>query len=334
METSRKRFKMLVKFYSRKQHADKMLAGKLLARRLKKFRETEDSARRDEHEGTMLWEKGKLSLRIRSGESEWWNVPPNDLAGPVERRSHALDNLNVFCMTAFRSDLGAWPSRELVDQVKYQVEESLPTCSKMGEHAVVITDAEQYLRRVARAAQREDWQHFSALVKYYDSYPSDVAFGDGQSFMPAFLKPREYELEREFRIALNTRTVGDDHVTLDIGDIHDIGWYAETRELNNLRCCMMGICSLCGNRPCESYGLRPDRRLRDRGSENYELHDFSCEKCGRFSVTGTAGALLERRGTSGTVALGLIPRWNPLVERHLVDSSLVGEAVSGCRANT
>ena len=132
-------------------------------------------------------------------------------------------------MTAFRSDLGAWPSRELVDQVKYQVEESLPTCSKMGEHAVVITDAEQYLRRVARAAQREDWQHFSALVKYYDSYPSDVAFGDGQSFMPAFLKPREYELEREFRIALNTRTVGDDHVTLDIGDIHDIGWYAETR---------------------------------------------------------------------------------------------------------
>ena len=71
METSRKRFKMLVKFYSRKQHADKMLAGKLLARRLKKFRETEDSARRDEHEGTMLWEKGKLSLRIRSGESEW-----------------------------------------------------------------------------------------------------------------------------------------------------------------------------------------------------------------------------------------------------------------------
>ena len=335
METSRKRFLMLVKFYSRKQYADKMLDGKLLARRLKKFRETEDVERRDEYEGTMLLEleEGKLSFRIRAGDGEWWNVPPNDLAGPIERRSRLLDdNLNVFCMTAFRSDVGPWPSWELVDQVRQQVEESLPTCSEIGEHAVVITDAAEFLRRVARAAQREDWQHCSALVKYYDSYPTDVAFGDGQSFIPAFLKRREYELEREFRIALNTGPVGDEK-TLDIGNIRDIGWYIETRELDNLQCRMTGICPLCGNRPCESYRLRPDRRLRDRGSEYYELHDFSCEKCGRFSVTGTAGALLERRGTSGTVALGLIPRWNPLVERHLVDSSLVGEAVSGCRAN-
>ena len=332
METSRKRFLMLVKSYSRKQYANKMLAGKLHARRLKKFRETEDLARRDEYEGTMLWEEGTLSLR--NGDGEWWNVPPNDLAGPIERRFHLLDNLNLFCMTAFRSDLGPWPSWELVDQVRHQVEESLPTCSKMGEHAVVITDAKEFLRRVARAAEREDWQLCSSFVKYYDSYPPDVAFGDEQSFMPAFLKRREYELEREFRIALNTGTVGDDPVTLDIGDIRDIGWYTETRELDNLQCRMTGICPLCGNRPCESYGLRPAGRLRDRRSEYYELHDFSCEKCGSFSVTRTARELLERRGTSGIVALGLIPRWNPLVERHIVDNPLVEEAVSGRAANT
>ena len=177
----------------------------------------------------MLWEGGTLTLRAGNGDS--WTVPPDDLAGPIERRSHLVDNLNLFCMTAFRSDLGPWPSWELVDQVKQQVEESLPACRKLGEHAVVITDAKEFLRRVARAAEREDWQPYSSLVEYYDSYLPDVAFGEGQSFRPAFLKRREYELERELRIALNTGTVGDDRVTLNVGDIRDIGWYTETREL-------------------------------------------------------------------------------------------------------
>ena len=233
METSRKRLLMLVKFYSQKKYADKMLAGELRALRLNKFREMEDPVRHDEYEGTILWEEGTLSLR--NGDGEWWNVPPNDLAGPMEMRFHLLDNLNLFCMTAFRSDLGPWPSSESFDQVKHQVEESLPTCRKMGEHAVVIADHGEFLKRVVRASEREDWKGRSSLVKYYDSYPLDVAFGDEKSFLPAFLKRREYELEREFRIALNTGIVGDCPVTLNIGDISDIGWYTETRELANLQ---------------------------------------------------------------------------------------------------
>lgn len=327
METSEKRFLMLVKFFDRKQYADKMLAGKLRAGRLKKFRETEDIVRRDKFEGTMLWEGGTLS--VRSDEGEWLTIPPDDLAGPIERRSPLIDNLNVFCMTAFRSDLGPWPSWELVDQVKQQVVESLPTCSKMGEHAVVIRDAEEFLRRVSGAAVREDWQHCSAQVTYYDSYPRDVAFGDGRSFMPAFLKRREFEREREFRIALNTGTAGDDPVTLDIGDVHDIGLYTETREMGNLKFRMKGICPLCGNRPCESYGMRADEGFGDGQSEYHELHDLSCEKCGSFSVTAAAGELMEQLGASETIALGLIPRWNRRVAGHIVDRSLVEGAANG-----
>ena len=179
--------------------------------------------------------EGREAFRPEAMTESGGPFRPDDLAGPVERRSPLLDNLNVFCMTAFRSDLGPWPSWDLVDQVKQQVVESLPTCSKMGGHAVVISDAGEFLRRVAEAAEREGWEHRSSRVKYYDSYPRDVAFGDGQSFMPAFLKRKEYEWEREFRIALSTGTAGDGPVTLDIGDIHDIGWYTETRELGNLK---------------------------------------------------------------------------------------------------
>ena len=326
-ETSTKRFLMLVKFFAKKQHADKMLSGELRAGRLKKFRETEDQARRDDLEGTVLWKGGTLTLR--SGEGESATISPDDLAGPIEWRPHLLGNLNVFCMMAFPSDLGPWPSWPLVDQITEQVAESLPTCRKFGKHAVVITDAKEFLKRITRAAERANWQVRCSRVTYYDSYPPDVAVGDGLSFTPAFLKPRKFELEREFRVAMYTGTAGDDPATLDIGEIRDISFYTETRELGKLEAHMRGICPLCGNDPCEIYRMRPGEHLRDKSSEFHELHDFSCERCGGFSITTAAEELLEPRGASGIVALKLVPRWHSVVERHVVDRSLVEEAMSG-----
>ena len=127
---------------------------------------------------------------------------------------------------------------------------------------------------------------------------------------------------------MNTGTLGDNRVTLDIGDIRDIASYTETRELGRLHSHMRGICPLCGSNPCESYRMRPGEHFEDESSEFHELHDFSCEGCGSFSVTTRAGELLEQHGAAGISALGLIPQWNTLVERHVVDRSLVEEAVS------
>ena len=199
---------------------------------------------------------------------------------------------------------------------------------------MIIPDANEFLSRVTRAAEREHWQVCSSCVRYYDSYPLDVAFGGGRSFAPAFLKPREFQLEREFRVAMHTDTVGDDPVTLDIGGIRDIGFYIETRELGQLQPRLTGICPLCADNPCEIYGMRPGEHCKDESSEFHELHGFSCERCGSFSITTTAWELLEQHGAAGISALGLVPRWHLLVERHVVDRSLVEEAMSGRTATT
>lgn len=327
MATTRTRFLMLVKFFARKQYAERMLAGELWAGRLKKFRDTEDQTRRDGFEGTVLWEGGTLTLR--SGEGESMILSPDDLAGPIEWRPRLLGNLNVFCMTAFRPDGGPWPSWPLVDQITQQISASLPTCRKFGKHAVVITDATEFLSRVTRAAERQDWQVCSSLVRYYDSYPPDIAFEDGRSFTPVFLKAKRFQLQREFRVAMNTGTVGDDPVTLNLGAIRDISFYTETRELGKLEPRITGPCPLCGNTLCESYRMRPGEHFKDESSELHELHDYSCEGCGSFSMTTAAGELLEPHGAAGTGALGLIPRWHSLVEKPVVDRSLVEAAMSG-----
>ena len=187
---------LLVKFYNEKKHADKMLAGELRAGRLSKYRDTVDHVRRDRLEGIILWEQATLTLR--TGEGEPWTISPEDLAGPMEMQPHLLSHLNVFCMTAFRLALGPGPSLTLDDQVLQQVKESLPICKKFGDHAVVIADAEEFRRRVTRAAERKNWQVCSKRVTYYASYPLDVAFGKdgGWSFAAAFLKPRKFRLEK------------------------------------------------------------------------------------------------------------------------------------------
>ena len=325
MATSENRFLIFVKVFSRRKYADKMLAGELHAGRLNGFRETEDPVRSDKFEGTILWEGGKLTLQV--GDGEPWIVPPDDLAGPIERRSRLLDNLNVFCMTAFQSGLGPWPSWQLIDQVMKQIPKSLPSCSNFGEHAVVITDAKEFLRRVALAAKRKNWPMCSSHVEYYNSYPLDVAFGAGQSFRPAFLKRKKYQLEREFRVAINTGSIGDNPVTLDIGDIRDIAWYTKVQGLGTLKCQITGDCLLCGRNSCESYRPQPGEHANYKRSEYHELHDFSCETCGCFSVTTQAAKVLEKHGASGIIFLGLTPRWHPLIGRHIVDSDLVEESV-------
>ena len=227
---------LLVKFYNKKEYADKMLAGELCAGRLRAYRDTEDQARRDPSEGVTLWKQAVFTLRTSEGKS--WTIPPEDLDVPVKLQPNVLGNLNVFSMTALRLDLGSGSSLALGDHVLQQVDESLRICrEQFGDHAVIIcANLEEFKRRVVRAAERKNWQVCSQHVTYYDSYPLDAAFGrDGSwSFAAAFLKPMRFRLEREFRVAMNTGTMGDNRVTLDIGSIRDIALYAKARELGRL----------------------------------------------------------------------------------------------------
>ena len=217
-----------MKFFDKKEYAEGMMDGTIRAGRLKCFRETEDAARRDDLEGTILLEGGTLTLKTDAGDS--FTVKPEDLAAPIEMRLNWIGDLNVFCMTGFRPEgPDPWPSWPAVDQFMGQIAESLPSCRRFGGHAVVITDPSEFLARVHRAAERENWQATRGLVSYYDSYPPETE--GARSFAPAFLKPRDFCMEREFRIAFNTGTAGDCPVSLDIGRIRDISFYIETEKL-------------------------------------------------------------------------------------------------------
>ena len=68
------------------------------------------------------------------------------------------------------------------------------------------------------------------LVRYYDPEVGTPRLES--SLEPIFSKSKEYEYQREFCFAIDTGTVGRNHIILDIGEINDITMCMDSREIN------------------------------------------------------------------------------------------------------
>ena len=313
---------LLVKCFTEKRHADEMRAGLLYARRLKWFRRTEAGVRADENEGAILYEDAEWSIRADDGE--WHRL---DLVGPARRNHPSIDNLHVYCMTTLRPLEDVEDPWETIEQINRQVEESRSTFDGFGKHAVVLMNGEEFFRRVAKAVEREgirQWRR--GPVQYYDSYPVSVAIETKASFKAVFLKHRNYALEREYRLAFNTDTEGDDPLCLDIGDISDISTYWDTEMLSAMQWRVSHPCVLCGERASyDGFVFLEDAALT-HGEEYRKCQRFSCDGCGVYDITDAAGTMLNHLGPESVMALGLVPRQITWTERPVVDVALVKEA--------
>ena len=206
------RLALIVKFYEEEKYADAFRGGQLYARKLRAFRNLEDPLRGDRHEGGVLQEGGTLSVQGPSGN--WWPIPT---VGPLAFFSGSTDALNVFCMTGFISEEVSGPEPAMVQDVMAQVRESAATCAAMGRHAVIVWDFDEFMRRVRRACERRGYRFWARPVEYYSAYPPASVFWPEGSIKPVFMKAAGYRLQREYRIALETGTNGDEPVTLEIG---------------------------------------------------------------------------------------------------------------------
>ena len=220
---------LFVKFVSSEEHAESLVRGTLHAKRLahfKKLEESEELGRRDPHEGTTSWmQPGSVRLEING-----WNLTP-DLAGPVQIQPRDLDHLNVFCMHAIHTD--TTPPKGTVtsvDDVKRRL--LVPErCLELGEHAVVVTDVREFMRRFDTAIDRERYRACAHLVRYYD--PSTF-HGHFDGIDAVFRKRIEHGYQREYRLAIDTRRPGNDPLDMAIGDICDITLRMRSEDLNGV----------------------------------------------------------------------------------------------------
>ncbi|MDE2982915.1 MAG: hypothetical protein OXU74_17120 [Gemmatimonadota bacterium] len=225
---------LLVKFCERRDYANDLLDGRLHCNRVRCIQKLDNaSLRGDRDEGAILLGRSvdevQVFMRLEQPGEEWQQL--EGLAEVPRLRYDPIPDLNLFCMSVFQTPYEGEPTSEIVDRIRQMIVDSLPMCSKLGGHAVVISDSREFVRRVRAASDEAGYQHWHHLVDYYDEFPADYHSWEQGSVKPLFLKHREFELQREVRLVLDTGTRGENHISLNIGDIRDIAIYVPTASL-------------------------------------------------------------------------------------------------------
>ena len=225
----------LVKVFEQEEHARDFVNGTIFANRLAHFKKLEgDEGRGDEYEGAIMPQREGLILTLKAtnqdtGEVDEITITEDDLAAPVIMVPEWFEHINVYCMYAGHSGSFESVSDDNLLDFKKQVE--LPEdCTNLGDHAVVITNTKEFFMRVKAAADREGYGINGRLVKYYD--PNVGTPPAGSQMESIFTKRNQYAYQKEFRIAIDTRTSRMDPITLSIGPIDDIALHLKTRDIN------------------------------------------------------------------------------------------------------
>lgn len=101
-------------------------------------------------------------------------------------------------------------------------------CTRLGDYAVVITDAAQFIERIERRVKVLRIGGAMAYVRYYD--PNEF-HGEVPVAEVPFWKPKRFAYQKEFRVVLSPQDTSDPWF-LDIGDIGDISTIVPVREFN------------------------------------------------------------------------------------------------------
>ena len=229
----------LAKMFEEKEYADDLLEGKLFVNRLSYFKKIEaDDGRGDEDEGAIMPPLDGLSLTFAvtnedTGETEQFAIPKEDLAAPPVIRPEWFDHINVYCVYAGQVSNLECITPDNAEDFRRQLE--LPEdAENLGGHAVVITNVPEFIKRVNDAAGHKGYRITYKAVEYYDAeFGSPPVRSDVETI---FTKRKEFENQSEFRIAIETGTLGCDPITLDIGSIADIAYYADTSAINSHIC--------------------------------------------------------------------------------------------------
>ena len=153
----------------------------------------------------------------------------NDLAGPIQIQMNWVNNFHIVCLHAVHTgNLNAQNlSSDNIGDLRREFRIS-DKCFTLGDHAVVVLNVPEFIRRMTEAARAKNYQMYRKLVEYYNPETALFAFRGMESI---FLKQDHLSYQREFRFAFDTGII-DDFLCLDIGDLSDITCQLKSTELN------------------------------------------------------------------------------------------------------
>lgn len=197
----------LIKFAER-DHAEALRAGKLYMNTWAHFRKLEgDDGRGDPLEGTLhLLQATQSQVLVGDAHKA---VPLQGLIGQVKVSAGNADVYNIFCMFALTET-----SHE------HLVGESI---KRLGDYAAIVTNGDDFLRRVRHKLFECKLPFQHGLVSYVDVGRHHGPFGP-------FTKRDDLAYQSEFRILVQSGTRGP--LVVEVGDLSDLIHVFPADELN------------------------------------------------------------------------------------------------------
>lgn len=145
----------------------------------------------------------RAELRTPSGEI----IPANVTSWTLQTRTAEPEKINLFCMYAIHRE----PESEPIDL----------RVTEFGDAALIMTNADEFIKRLADAARKTNRSFKADLVNYVPTnYIGDVGL---------FTKTEPFRYQSEWRFAMEDGP--GNPIKLNIGDISDISMLIQSDEL-------------------------------------------------------------------------------------------------------
>jgi len=225
----------LIKFLSTEEHADLLLSGRLLLRRLSTFKALEDAGdgRSDPYEAVSEWRQPKdIELTISAPGLPSIVLGHTDLAAPVAISMNRHEALHLFCCYAVHSGgFGDLSKKETLDEADAaELKKRLaidPVCATMGSWAVAIRP-QPFFDAITAAISARGWGADGRVVEYYDENEFSGSFSSERA---PFMKRDRFSFQREFRVCVTACPHEGDELVLDVGDMSQFAWKLPTETV-------------------------------------------------------------------------------------------------------
>lgn len=204
------------KTFSKIEYAEDFLKGNLRFMPLNYYINLEGNSREDEHEGVSSFLQPNLSKFIIN------EIELKDIVGPILVRMDD-DNAHIFCMSAFYHKKSSFETKEEIYNNLYKP--CKKKLSTFGDITVLITNVEEFFRRMEKVINDKDLIHTRQLVNYIS-----LADFHGKVKNPGFVKDLKYKDECELRFAL--KGIYESPFILKIGNINDIVTILNTDDID------------------------------------------------------------------------------------------------------
>ena len=208
----------LLKIFENEQYQNDFMNGKLYMNTLKFFKKNEslDIARSDKLE-TIKEHKQQIADFIEFANLSFLKDKGEITGGTITEISKKFDYCSILCFYSL------WKNTEdeqiVIDERN----------KRFGEYCIVITDIKEFLNRVVRATDKNKFVCHHMKVNYINK---NLEYKIKEKEVP-FTKFDNFNYQREFRVAINTKRNMNQHYILEVGSLKDIAFISTIYKIND-----------------------------------------------------------------------------------------------------